>query len=142
VWNWPPAKIFMGDVGSGYVGYVLAVLAVAAARDNATAFLSWLILGGVFLVDATMTLLLRFRRGKSLFQAHRTHAYQKLARRWRSHKRVTIAVVLVNVLWLLPWAIIAMNRPAWAGYATIIGLVPVAMVVMVVGAGRDEDSEV
>ena len=57
LWNWPPAKIFIGDVGSGYLGYVIVALAVAAMRDNSVALWVWLILGGVFFVDATVTLL-------------------------------------------------------------------------------------
>src|SRR5207249_8989282 len=48
LWNWPPAKIFLGDVGSGYLGYVIAVLALAASRNNSVAIWAWLILGGVF----------------------------------------------------------------------------------------------
>jgi len=55
-WNWPPAKIFMGDVGSGYLGYTIAVTALAAGRASPVALLAWLILGGVFFVDATITL--------------------------------------------------------------------------------------
>ena len=47
-WNWPPARIFMGDVGSGYLGYAIGVLALAQTRDNPVAFWVWLILGGIF----------------------------------------------------------------------------------------------
>jgi Fuc2NAc and GlcNAc transferase len=62
LWNWPPAKIFMGDVGSAYLGYLIGVLAVAATRDDAAAVWIWLTLGGVFFVDATATLIRRTRR--------------------------------------------------------------------------------
>src|SRR5205807_9594710 len=112
LWSWPPAKIFMGDVGSGYLGYVIAVLAVGATRDNPVALWAWLILGGVFFVDATVTLLRRLLRGERVYQAHRSHAYQWLARRWGSHAKVTCAVLIVNVLWLLPCAVFATRRPS------------------------------
>src|SRR5690348_7205960 len=84
VWNWPPAKIFMGDVGSGYLGYMIAVIAVSSIRDNALSGWTWLVLGGAFVVDATATLLRRLGRRDPVFSAHRTHAYQRLARRWGS----------------------------------------------------------
>ena len=56
VWNWPPAKIFMGDVGSGFVGSVLAGLALVTCTLGIMDVWPWLILTGVFLVDATVTL--------------------------------------------------------------------------------------
>ena len=82
LWNWPPARIFLGDAGSGYLGYVTAVLALASARGNSDAIWVWLILGGVFFVDATVTLVRRVLRGEHVHEAHRTHSYQWLARRW------------------------------------------------------------
>src|SRR6185437_12306572 len=105
--NWAPARIFMGDVGSGYIGYVTAVLAIAAARTNDAAPLVWLILGCVFFVDSTLTLARRAMRGEPVYVAHRTHAYQWIARRWRSHGVTTGAVVGVNIVWALPWALVA-----------------------------------
>jgi Fuc2NAc and GlcNAc transferase len=57
IWKWPPAKIFIGDVGSGYLGFVIAVLAIAATRQNPASLWTWLILSGVFIVDATVTAL-------------------------------------------------------------------------------------
>jgi Fuc2NAc and GlcNAc transferase len=137
-WNWPPAKIFMGDVGSGYVGYSIAVLAIAAARDNPVALLVWLILGGIFFVDATVTFVRRLGRGERVYEAHRSHAYQYLARRWESHKRVTVIVSLVNVLWLLPWAFVAMLKPTYAAWVVCGALAPLILGVVAVGAGRRE----
>jgi Fuc2NAc and GlcNAc transferase len=58
-WNWPPARIFMGDVGSGFAGYVIAVLALGAARHDTVGLWTWLILGGALFVDDTATLLRR-----------------------------------------------------------------------------------
>lgn len=137
-WNWAPAKIFMGDVGSGYLGYVIAVLAIASARDQPTALLSWLILGGVFFCDATVTLMRRLVRGERVSQAHRSHAYQWLARRWHSHRRVTVAVMAVNVCWLLPCALYASWHPVFAGWTVLLALAPVFVLVFFTGAGRSE----
>jgi Fuc2NAc and GlcNAc transferase len=137
-WNWPPAKIFMGDVGSGYVGYAVAALALAAARQSPVMAWVWLILGGVFFVDATVTLVRRLLGGERVYEAHRAHAYQWLARRWGSHRRVTIAVLLVNVLWLLPCALLATLQPSYAALTVVVALAPLALVAIAAGAGRGE----
>ena len=60
--NWPPAKIFMGDVGSGFLGYVLAVLALTAISRSPVALLAWLALGSMFFVDTSITLARRLLR--------------------------------------------------------------------------------
>src|SRR5882724_11220972 len=116
VWNWPPAKIFMGDVGSGYLGYLIAALAIAATLENPVCVWVWLILGGTFFVDATVTLACRTLRGERLYEAHRSHAYQWLARRWGSHRPVTVLVLAVNVFWLFPAAWLTLRQPAYAGW--------------------------
>ncbi len=138
LWNWPPARIFMGDVGSGYLGYALAVIALASAHQGGLGLLPWWILGGAFFVDATLTLLVRLTRGERLHQAHRTHAYQRLARRWGSHRSATLAFLAVNVLWLLPMAVLADQHPPLSGWLTLAALVPLVGVAMAIGAGRRE----
>ncbi len=137
-WNWPPARIFLGDVGSGYLGYVVAILALAAARDNPVALWVWLILGGVFFVDATVTLVRRVLRGERAHVAHRSHAYQWLARRWGSHGKVTVALVAVNLVWLLPCAMLAAAFPAHAAMLVLVALAPLAVLAVAIGAGRRE----
>jgi Fuc2NAc and GlcNAc transferase len=107
VWNWPPARIFMGDVGSGFLGILLAALAFWSGIAEPALFTSWLILSGVFIIDSSFTLLRRILRGDRVYEAHRTHAYQHAARRLGAHGPVTIAVGVINLLWLLPWAIAA-----------------------------------
>jgi Fuc2NAc and GlcNAc transferase len=135
-WNWPPAKIFMGDVGSGYMGYTIAVLALALTRENPVALLVWVILGGVFFMDATITLLRRWSRGERVLEAHRNHAYQWLAQRWQSHGCVTVITIGINVLWLLPSAWWATRHPPLAGWILLGALVPVGVGCWLAGAGR------
>ena len=138
LWNWPPASIFLGDVGSGYLGYVVAILALSAGRDNPVALWIWLILGGAFFVDATVTLVRRLLQGERPHQAHRTHAYQWLARRWESHRNVTLAFLAVNILWLLPWGVLAATFPSYAAISVIAALAPLALVAAIIGAGRSQ----
>ena len=111
VWNFPPARIFMGDAGSGFLGCMVATLALWSSHTAPHLFWSWFILGGCFMVDATTTLVRRVARGERFSEAHRSHAYQYAARRHGSHKRVSVAYMLVTLLWLLPIAIaVAMGR--------------------------------
>ena len=136
--NWPPARIFMGDVGSGFLGFALGVLAVDAAGWEQLSLAASAMLLGVFLVDATVTLFRRWLRGERLAQAHRTHAYQHAARRYGGHRPVVLATVAVNLLWLLPWAWVAQAWPAWDWVALAVALAPLVVVAWWLGAGTVE----
>lgn len=105
-WNFPPARIFMGDAGSGFLGITLAVLSLQAGWFKAELLWSWIILLGVFVVDATWTLFRRLLRGDKVYEAHRSHAYQYASRRVGRHLPVTATVGVINLLWLLPWALL------------------------------------
>lgn len=105
-WNRPPARIFMGDAGSGFLGIVLGILSLQAAWVKGELFWSWLIMLGVFIVDATWTLIRRFLRGDKVYEAHRSHAYQFAARHYGKHAPVTMTVLVINVVWLLPIALL------------------------------------
>ncbi|ALP54791.1 glycosyl transferase [Candidatus Tenderia electrophaga] len=106
VWNFPKARIFMGDAGSGFLGMMLGVLSLQAGWVAPELFWGWLILLGVFIVDATVTLFRRVQRGDKFYEAHRSHAYQYASRYYGSHKKVSLAVGFINSLWLLPVAIL------------------------------------
>lgn len=116
IWNFPPARIFMGDAGSGFLGITLGVLSLQAAAASPQFFWAWLILLGVFVVDATFTLLRRLLRGERVYEAHRSHAYQYASRRYGRHLPVTLAVSAINLLWLLPIAL-------WVGFGGVDGTV-------------------
>jgi len=104
VWNFPPARIFMGDAGSGFLGLTVAAVALWCGRAHPEMFWSWFILVGCFMVDATTTLVRRVRRGERFSEAHRSHAYQYASRKLRSHRLVTLGVFAINTVWLLPIA--------------------------------------
>ena len=137
-WNWPPARIFMGDVGSGYLGFALAVIALAAMRERAVMLPVWLILGGVFFIDATVTLLRRLARRERVYEAHRSHAYQWQARRWNSHLRVTVACFSLNLLWLAPWAWLSVRFPTHFGWFLAAAWGPLIVLAIACGSGRAE----
>jgi Fuc2NAc and GlcNAc transferase len=141
VWNCPKASIFMGDGGSCYIGYFIVVLAIASARTNPASLFVWLILGGVFFVDATVTIVTRLARRERIHEAHRTHAYQWLALRWRSHGRVTFFVTLLNLIWLLPCAFVAARYGRAAAFMAVAALLPILLAVIAAGAGRSSSQQ-
>ncbi len=119
-WNFPPAQIFMGDAGSGFLGVTLGILSLQAAWATPELLWSWVILLGVFIVDATFTLLRRLLRGDKVYEAHRSHAYQYASRRFGRHLPVTLAVGAINLFWLLPMAL-------WVGSGGVDGLLGVVI---------------
>ena len=135
VWNYPPARIFMGDAGSGFVGMVLGLFSLWAGRHAPAVFWCWFILLGCFMVDATTTLIRRVRRGERFSEAHRSHAYQFASRLYRSHKRVSLAVGAINLLWLLPIAVLVALGKLDGAVGTIIAYVPLVVLAFRLKAG-------
>jgi Fuc2NAc and GlcNAc transferase len=86
----------MGDVGSTFIGFVLAlfVLYESASMHDA---LIWFILTSPFWFDATFTLLKRFRNGEKIVQAHRKHLFQRAVRSGLSHAKVTALLLVINI---------------------------------------------
>lgn len=103
-WNLPSARIFMGDVGSGFLGLVLGGFSINVGWAAPELFWGWLILLGVFIVDASWTLFRRLLQGERVYEAHRRHAYQLATRSCGGHLPVVVAVVAINLLWLAPIA--------------------------------------
>lgn len=135
VWNWPPARIFMGDTGSGFIGYSLGILALLSMHHGSMNVWTWVLLLGVFIVDATVTLLRRYCLGERWYEGHSSHAYQHASRKYRSHGKVTITILAINCGWLAPLAWLTVLQPAWGMYLGILGVVPLAVVALRAGAG-------
>lgn len=123
--NWPPASIFMGDSGSLFLGYCFGALIVKTVTDGQISLWTWLIIFGYFAVDTTITTVLRIFLVKRWYGAHRSHAYQNLARIWGSHLKVVLGVCFYHVLWLLPLTVWSVVVPSMAPLATLFALVPV-----------------
>jgi Fuc2NAc and GlcNAc transferase len=97
-WNWPKAKIFMGDVGSTLLGFTVAVLAVYHQNNLSLSIPVWLILTSVFWFDATITLFRRIRNQEKLSLAHRKHAYQRMVLAGFSHQKTTLWALALNMV--------------------------------------------
>mgnify|MGYP002641074296 FL=1 len=138
LWNWSPAKIFMGDVGSSFIGFSLGVMALLSMHHGSMTVWTWVLLVGVFIVDATLTLFNRFRRKQRWFEGHASHAYQNAARHYKSHAKVTITVLLINLFWLGPLAWLSMQYPEMGLAIAIVGLLPLVLLARRFGAGVEQ----
>jgi Fuc2NAc and GlcNAc transferase len=134
-WNFPPARIFMGDAGSGFLGLVLGVIALEAAWYKPELLWSWIILLGVFIVDATWTLALRLIRGERVYEAHSNHGYQHAARRV-GHKKVTLTVLAINAAFLLPVSILVALNHLSVVVGLLIAFAPLIFVACLLNAGK------
>ena len=99
--NWAPARVIMGDTGSGFLGFTVGVVALTLWQSQQLPLASSLILLAVFWVDATYTLCVRFASGQRVTQAHHNHLYQKAARRF-GHGRTSAALWAFAAAWLAP----------------------------------------
>lgn len=97
-WNWPKAKIFMGDVGSTQLGFILVVLGIYFHNILELSILNWIMLTSPFWFDATLTLFRRWRNGEKLSEAHRKHVYQRIVQAGFSHEKVNFFLVLINLV--------------------------------------------
>ena len=138
-WNFPPAKIFMGDAGSGFLGIVLGGLSLQAAWVSPPMLWCWLILLGVFIVDATYTLVRRLLRGDKVYEAHRSHAYQFASREFGKHLPVTLAVAVLNLCWLLPIAFCVAKLGLDGAVGVVLAYIPLIVLAVRFHAGECED---
>jgi Fuc2NAc and GlcNAc transferase len=135
LWNFPPARIFMGDVGSGFIGFALAAAAIFTSAHGPTTVWTWLVLNGLFIADTTATLFVRLIRGQRVHEAHASHIYQRLGRLWGSHRRVTLLYCTLNLVWCLPWAVATVKLTALGPALAASALVPLFLAAWVGGAG-------
>lgn len=108
VWNWHKARIFLGDVGSIPLGFLMGGLLLYVATN--VSLTAAVILPLYYLTDATLTLLRRFWRGEKVWEAHRTHAYQRAARAAGSHSAVVVRIAACNLV-LIGAAVLAVGFP-------------------------------
>jgi UDP-N-acetylmuramyl pentapeptide phosphotransferase/UDP-N-acetylglucosamine-1-phosphate transferase len=119
--NRSPARIFMGDVGSGSVGLLVFAFSVMLWRVEQALLWPALILSSAFVVDASLTLLTRMLRGRRWYTAHREHLYQWLVRRGGTHARTGIAY--------LSWNLLVAAPTAWFAWSHLRMALPITIVV-------------
>jgi len=113
-WNWPKAKIFMGDVGSTLLGFNIAILAIYYQNETEISIIVSLILTSVFWFDATITLLRRIKNKEKLKEAHRKHAYQRIVQAGFSHQKTVLWALVLNMVGFgLAWMAIRFENWNW-----------------------------
>ena len=125
--NWPPAVMFMGDAGSLFFGLLIPMLIMSTLASHGGLFWVWIIICGYVLTDTTTTLILRLLYVRPFLDAHRHHAYQSLAYRSGDHRRVTLMVIVIQVLWLLPIAMTAYWVSSYGAVFTFMALAPLTI---------------
>jgi Fuc2NAc and GlcNAc transferase len=127
-WNLGRAKVFMGDVASGSLGFAIASLLIYAVFSEAVSVpVAWLVML-VFLCDSTLTLVTRVLRGEQWYNPHKQHLYQQLIVRGWSHARVLSLYQAVNLVVVIPAIAVAVNRPSVA--APVAALTTAAIVIV------------
>ena len=124
LFNWPPARVFLGDAGSIPIGFFLATLGYLAFEQAVRLGWAWCVLMMPFLVDSGCTLVLRLAAGHRPQQAHRDHAYQRLSVRAGSPLPVTLGLLALQVLWQFPLAVTIVNQSLFLPVAVFLSAIP------------------
>ena len=133
VFNWPPAKIFMGDSGSLFLGYAILVFIFQTNTSELISIWTWLIMLAFVLGDTTTTSLLRLFLVKRWYGSHRSNAYQNLARVLDNHLKVLLGIMIYHILWLMPLAIISITYPTYEMILFFPAYIPVIIFTLIYG---------
>lgn len=125
--NWSPARIFMGDVGSAFLGYTFAVLPVIAGQHDARFAFAGALLVWPFVFDTTFTFLRRLLHREKVFAAHRSHLYQRLVTTGFSHKKAASLYIGLAIIGLVCSLAFVMGW-RWADYLVVIIIVVASLI--------------
>lgn len=134
--NWPPAKIFLGDIGSGFIGFTIGTISLVIAKSQPLITWAVIILLGVFIVDATVTLIRRIFDKQRISAAHRSHAFQHLANNADRHLKVSLSIAAVNIFWLAPIAWLVVDQQLQPIVGVSIAYVPLVVLAIYFKAGK------
>ncbi|KTD60743.1 MraY family glycosyltransferase [Legionella shakespearei] len=110
IFNFPPAKLFMGDVGSASLGFITFAVAVIAQQKYQIPMMYWFLLNSLFLFDATLTLVRRILNKEKWYTAHRKHAYQRIKQFGVSARTILLGQTLINASFLLLILLLQHNK--------------------------------
>ncbi|MCC6138965.1 MAG: glycosyltransferase family 4 protein [Bdellovibrionaceae bacterium] len=139
--NWHPAVVFMGDSGAYFLGYVFGAFALLSKIVYDTSLYVHLIVFGMFVVDATWTLVVRGARGQKVYQPHKQHAFQKLLAAGLSHQQVAFLYSAVMLLWLLPMTILTLMYSMYSFLFLVIAYLPIFFFIIWTKAGTETPLE-
>ena len=134
--NWPPARIFLGDIGSGFIGFTIGTISLVIARSQPLITWAVIILLGVFIVDATVTLIRRLIDKQRISTAHRSHAFQHLANSADRHLKVSLSIAAVNIIWLTPIAWLVVDQRILPIIGVVTAYIPLLVLAIYFKAGK------
>ena len=140
VYNWSPAKVFMGDSGSLFLGSIFVIFGIGAFTQDTITFWIWLILLSIFYIETTVTLLIRIKRKENALKVHHSHhAYQQIIISSGKHNRPAILSIILHFIWIIPMAILAYNYPEKGWFITLIACLPLLFLFYFFGPYRTKD---
>ena len=137
-WNWAPAKIFMGDVGSCTIGFLFGVFSIYTENEGVISIIVWTILLAPFIGDTTLTLIKRISNNEKWYRAHNTHAYQKLHQCGVSHDELALKLFLVNILLIWPLAYFAHTYQNYSLFMLILSYILMAAIWLLIQVKHKE----
>lgn len=126
-WNFPPAKVFMGDVGSVFLGFLIVIFAMIGEKQHNVPSILWLMLYGIFVFDTSITLIRRFFAGHHWYEAHRLHAYQRLQSKNWGHLKILSGVIIVNSV----IALLVLTAYYWPKYLLLLFSLELILLIVV-----------
>jgi len=124
IFNWPPAKIFMGDSGSMFLGYFFGCIVLYTIMRNEVSIWTWVIIFGYYIADTTTTQIMRLILVKKWYAPHRSHAYQNYARLADSHLKTIGLFVVYYLVWIFPLLIWSLISPNYALFISVLAIIP------------------
>ena len=137
LFNWAPAKIFMGDVGSAFLGFVLATLPVAAGVTSPSAAVAGVLFVWPFIFDSSLTFVRRALNRENVFAAHRSHLYQRLVISGLSHAAVTLLYGALALFGTALGLAVVSSKMSWA--AALAGVAIAAALLFVFASWRERN---
>ncbi len=130
IFNWAPAKLFMGDAGSIPTGFLMGAIAIETSTNDFLPVAAWIIIFSPFLADSLGTLILRLIRLENIFEPHSSHMYQRLARHWDSHKQVVFIMAIFQCFWCAPLAYLVTTYNGYDIYLLLLTYVPLLLALL------------
>jgi Fuc2NAc and GlcNAc transferase len=129
IFNWSPAKIFMGDTGSTFLGFLFFSLGIRGLLYGNYIIYAFVIIMSFFWIDASITLIRRILRKREIFKGHKEHAFHKASDIF-GHWKVSCFIICTTLFWLNPMARFAVINPNYGVFITALAVLPVLVIIL------------
>ena len=126
--NWSPAKIFMGDSGSLFLGSLFVIFMIGSYSQGSNMYWVWLTLLSIFYVETSVTLFVRIWRKENVFSVHHSlHAYQQTIINSGKHSRPALISILINLIWTVPMSFLSFAYPEYGALIVLVTCLPLSL---------------